>query len=117
MRQKKWLILRCITGNYPTIQLILLKATGNYLEINKEIGDFRKAYEYKEKERTIIDSIRNVEKTKQVTELEKKYNQAKNEKTIKELDQQKRIYLLLIIVAFLAIISFGFYLTAAISKT
>ena len=78
--------------------------------IGKESGDFRKAYENREQGRAITDSIRNIEKTKQVSELEKKYNQAKNEKTIKELAQQKRIYLLLIIAAGLAILAIGFYL-------
>lgn len=60
-------------------------------------GDYKKAFETKEASRNITDSIRNVEKAKQVTELERKYTQAKNEKTIKELAQQKRIYLLLAI--------------------
>jgi two-component sensor histidine kinase len=77
--------------------------------IGKETGDFRKAYEYRELSRAITDSIRNTETTTQVTELERKYSQAKNEKTIKELAQQKRIYLLLIIAAGLALTVIGFY--------
>lgn len=57
--------------------------------IAKETGDYKMAFETKELARAITDSVRNVEKTKQVSELEKKYTQAKNEKTIKELAQEK----------------------------
>lgn len=79
--------------------------TGNiaYREYGYEIlkgvykgkNDYRKAYEYYEKATHLRDSLGNIEKVKQVSELERKYNQAKNEKTIKELAQQKRIYVLL----------------------
>ncbi|MEI9910959.1 MAG: histidine kinase [Bacteroidota bacterium] len=78
--------------------------------IGKETGDFRKAYEYRELARAITDSIRNTEATTQVTELERKYSQAKNEKTINELAQQKQIYLLLAIAGLLAAIAIGFFL-------
>ena len=57
--------------------------------IAKETGNFEKAYEYKELSRNITDSIRNAEKASQVTELERKYSQAKNERRIIELAQQK----------------------------
>jgi hypothetical protein len=73
-------------------------------------GDFRKAFDYKEMARAISDSIRNVEKTMQVNELERKYSQAKNEKTIKELAQQKQIYLLFAVAGLLAAIAIGFFL-------
>ena len=59
---------------------------------------------------SIHDSLTNVAKTKTITELEKKYNQAKNEKTIKELAQEKRIYVLLIIAAILALIALAFFI-------
>ena len=58
----------------------------------------------------IHDSLTNVEKTKTITELEKKYDQAKNEKTIKELAQEKRIYILLVIAAILALIALAFFI-------
>ncbi len=60
--------------------------------------------------KVIMDSVQNTERTKVVNELEKKYNQAKNEKTIKELAQEKRIYLLLALAALLGIVIFLFYL-------
>jgi tetratricopeptide (TPR) repeat protein len=78
--------------------------------IGKEAGDFRLAYESMELARTITDSIRNVEQTMQVNELERKYSQAKNEKTINELAQQKQIWLLLAIAGLLTVITIGFYL-------
>lgn len=78
--------------------------------IAEETGDFKKAFAYKEMGRTITDSIRNVMKTTQVAELERKYSQAKNEKTISELAQQKRIYLLLAIAGFFGLIALAFFI-------
>ncbi len=52
---------------------------------------------------TTRDSIFSLEKNKVIQELEKKYNQTKNEKIISELSQQRKIYILCMIVA-LAII-------------
>lgn len=83
---------------------------GLLADIGKESGDYKKAYDFREMQRAILDSVRNVEKTKKVAELEKKYNQAKNEQTIKELAQQKQIYLLLAIAGLLAAIAIGFFL-------
>lgn len=56
------------------------------------------------------DSIFSLEKNKIIQELEKKYNQAKNEKLITELSQQKKIYLLLIVAAIFIIVIVIFYL-------
>jgi anti-sigma regulatory factor (Ser/Thr protein kinase) len=71
-------------------------------------NDYKNAYQFKEKGRKIQDSLRNIEKVKQVTELERKYSQAKNEKTIVELAQQRRIYLLLAVAALLGLGLLGF---------
>lgn len=78
--------------------------------IASESGDYKTAFIKKEAARSITDSIRNIEKTKQVTELERKYTQAKNEKTIQELAQQKRIYFLLAIAGLLALAALSFFL-------
>lgn len=78
--------------------------------IAKESGNYKLAFEKANLARAITDSIRNVEKVKEVTELEKKYNQAKNEKTIKELAQQKSIYLLLALAGLLSAVAIGFFL-------
>ncbi|MEQ1676076.1 MAG: histidine kinase [Chitinophagaceae bacterium] len=58
----------------------------------------------------INDSLTNVEKTKTISELEKKYNQAKNEKTIKELAQERRIYLLLAVAGFFGLVALAFFI-------
>ncbi|MFN8251035.1 MAG: histidine kinase [Ferruginibacter sp.] len=58
----------------------------------------------------ITDSLSNAEKSKQINELEQKYNKAKNEKTIKELAQEKRIYLLLALAGLLAVFAVSFFL-------
>lgn len=78
--------------------------------IGEETGDYKKAFQYKEMSRAITDSIRNVEKATQVAELERKYSQAKNEQTITELAQQKRIYLLLAIAGLLGLIALAFFI-------
>lgn len=78
--------------------------------IGKESGDYREAYENMERSRAISDSIRDVEKTMQVNELERKYSQAKNEKAIEELAQQKQIWLLLAIAGLLTVITIGVFL-------
>lgn len=87
----------------------IAESYGLLSRIGQLSGDYKKAYDYKESERAILDSVRNVEKTKAVSELEKKYNQTKNEQTIKELAQQKQIYLLLAIAGLLAVIAIGFF--------
>lgn len=73
-------------------------------------GEYKKALEYSNLQRVINDSISNVEKTEAVAELEKKYNQAKNENTIKDLDKRKQLYLFLAIAGLLAALSVAFFL-------
>ena len=64
-------------------------------EIADSLGDYKTAYRALYAEKKITDSLNTQENAKAVNEVEKKYNQAKNEKTIKELSQQKLIYALL----------------------
>jgi tetratricopeptide (TPR) repeat protein len=78
--------------------------------IAKETGNFEKAYEYKELSRNITDSIQNAEKASLVTELERKYSQAKNERKIEELAQQKRTWLLLAVAGLLALVALTFFI-------
>jgi two-component sensor histidine kinase/tetratricopeptide (TPR) repeat protein len=56
------------------------------------------------------DSIFKVQRTEKINELEQKYGKAKNEKTIKELAQQKSIYLLLALAGLLAVAAIAFFL-------
>lgn len=81
-----------------------------YSLIEKERGDYKAAFEANEVFRSINDSIRTGEQARQVAELEKKYNQAKNEQTIRELAQQKQIYLLFAVAGLLVAVVIGFYL-------
>lgn len=78
--------------------------------IGKESGEYKKAYEYREMARAISDSVRNVEKTREVAELEKKYNQEKNEQKIKSLAQQKRFYLMLTVAGLLGLTALIFFI-------
>jgi tetratricopeptide (TPR) repeat protein len=54
-------------------------------------GDFENALKAHEKMLSYTDSLKLLEKTKAINELEKKYDQVKNEKTINELNQQTEI--------------------------
>lgn len=78
--------------------------------INKASGNYEKAYEYRELGLAITDSVRNVEKTKEVAELERKYNQEKNENRIHELARQKQLYLLLALAGLLGLAVLGFFI-------
>lgn len=73
-------------------------------------GDYKKALEYYDLDKVIKDSISNVDRTKAVAELEKKYDQAKNENTIKDLDKKKQLYLFLAIAGLLAALAIAFFL-------
>jgi tetratricopeptide (TPR) repeat protein/anti-sigma regulatory factor (Ser/Thr protein kinase) len=79
-------------------------------DIAEFTGNWKDAFYSLREVKVIMDSVQNIDRTKAVNELEKKYNQAKNEKTIKELDQEKRIYGLLALAALLGIAVFIFYL-------
>lgn len=61
-----------------------------YENYNKS-GDYKNALRAHEQMMSYSDSLNLLEKTKAITELEKKYDQVKNEKTINELNQQTEI--------------------------
>ena len=73
-------------------------------------GDFRQAYKMCLLKNAINDSIRTVEKSEAVTELEKKYHQAKNEITIKDLEKKNQLYLLIALSGLFALLALGMYL-------
>ncbi len=73
-------------------------------------GDYKKALNYSDLEKGIKDSISNVDKIEAVAEIEKKYNQVKNENTIKDLDKKKQLYLFLAITGLLAALAIAFFL-------
>ncbi len=79
-------------------------------KIAQEKGDYKKAFEYKELEKNINDSITSKARSASVAELEEKYNQASNEKTIIDLAKQKQLYLLLAIAALLFLIIIALFL-------
>ncbi len=79
-------------------------------DIASASGNHALALSAYKKERLIADSIGTEEKLAAVTELEKKYNQAKNEKTIRELAQQKQIYLLFGLAGLLTALVIAFFL-------
>lgn len=79
-------------------------------DIEVAAENYKEALWARDNQKKISDSLFTAERTKTVNELEKKYNQARNERTIKELSQQKQIYLLLALAGFLALLLIGFFL-------
>lgn len=79
-------------------------------EISNRSENYKEAVDAMNSYITIIDSLTNAEKLKTINELEQKYNKAQNEKTIKELAQQKRIYLLLAVAGLFALIGLIFFI-------
>lgn len=79
-------------------------------EIADSLGDHATAYNALYHEKKITDSLNTAENAKAVTEVEKKYHQARNEKTIRELNQQKQIYALIAVAGVLVAGIVAFYL-------
>ena len=74
---------------------MMISAYENIYLASKANGDSTRGLNAYEKMVAIRDSLFSVEKNNAITELEKKYNQAKNENTIRDLSKKKQIYLLL----------------------
>lgn len=70
-------------------------------EIAVQSGNYKEALAAMTAEKQITDSLQNADRNKVINELEKKYNQEKNEKTIQELALQKQVYILVLVVVLL----------------
>lgn len=99
-----------ICANALEYKLYIAESQRIIAEAANLTGDYKKAYTALKTERMLRDSINNIERTKVVAELEKKYNQAKNENTIKDLDKKKQLYFFLAIAAILTATTIGFFL-------
>jgi tetratricopeptide (TPR) repeat protein len=97
----------CRLDAYPPM---IANAWNLLYEIENKAGNYQAAMYAQQQETKIRDSITTAERTKAVAELEKKYSQSQNEKTIRELAQQKQIYGLLALAGLLALILVGFFL-------
>ena len=89
---------------------MMITAYDNIYLAAKATGNNGKSLMAHEKMVALRDSLITVEKNSAITELEKKYNQAKNENTIKDLSKKKQLYLLLAIAGLLAVAAIGFFL-------
>lgn len=76
----------------------------------EKAGNTTKAYQVFKMYEHIKDSTFTLQRTEKINELEQKYNKTKNEKTIRELAQQKRIYLLLALAGLLGTAAIAFFL-------
>jgi tetratricopeptide (TPR) repeat protein len=89
----------------------LLRSMNDRLyEAYKAKDDPRLALNYLEKFRVLNDSLVDKENAETINELEAKYNKVEDQRTIKELAQQKRIYLLLAVAGLFALIGLIFFL-------
>lgn len=89
---------------------LIMNAWALIYTIEEKAGHYKEAMAALKIAQSMSDSLASAERTRVVNELERKYNQQKNERTIKELSQQKKIYLLLAGVAILGMVSIGFFL-------
>lgn len=76
----------------------------------KETGNATKSLMAHEKMVALKDTLFTLANNKTITELEKKYNQAKNESTIKDLAKKKQLYFLLAVAGLLAVAAIAFFL-------
>ena len=83
---------------------------GKLYEAYKANGETANALENLEKYKQMSDSLINKENAEVINEMEGKYNQAKNETTIKDLDKKKQFYFFLAIAGLLAALAIGFFL-------
>jgi two-component sensor histidine kinase len=83
---------------------------GKLYEAYKANGETAHALENLEKYKEMSDSLINKENAEVINEMEGKYNQAKNETTIKDLDKKKQFYFFLAIAGLLAALAIGFFL-------
>lgn len=79
-------------------------------EIAEKNNDPQKALMALQEEKKLTDSINDATKVAAIQELEKKYNQAKNEQKIHQLAQEKTILILLVLAALFAVLLIGFFL-------
>lgn len=93
------------TGNPETIA----NAYALIYQISTRTENYKDALNAMENYYEIQDSLTNVEKSRTINELEQKYNKARNEKTIRELAQQKRIYVLLAAAGLFALLGLLFF--------
>ena len=80
------------------------------VRIYEKSGNISKALDAAKTFEHLKDSIFKVQRAEKINELEQKYNKSKNEKTIKELAQQKRIYLLLAVAGLFALLGLIFFI-------
>ncbi|GGD82279.1 hypothetical protein GCM10011514_52890 [Emticicia aquatilis] len=94
--------------NHGTIASIGIYSEG--VQIYEQAGNLPKAFASLKTYEHLKDSLFKVQRSEKINELEQKYNKAKNEKTIKELAQQRSIYLLVALAGILGVVIIAFYL-------
>jgi hypothetical protein len=83
---------------------LIINAYSLIYEIEKSAGRYQQALMASDTVKLLNDSLFNQEKTEPIYQLEKRYNQAKNEQKIQALSNQKKV-LTLSLVALLALIT------------
>ena len=100
-------LLYCQLEKYPPL---IMNAYALIYTIEEKAGHYKEAIAALKVAQAISDSLTSADRIRVVNELENKYDQAKNEKTILELSQQKKISLLMAGMAILVAISIAFFL-------
>ncbi|MFN8349191.1 MAG: histidine kinase [Spirosomataceae bacterium] len=98
------------TAKYNQGSIASIGIYSEAMQIFEQAGHIPKAYAALKTYEHLKDSLFKVKRAEKINELEQKYNKTKNENTIRELAQERRIYLLLALVGILAAAAIGFFL-------
>lgn len=104
-------------SNYPFLQYDVYN---NLHQIYGFSHDYKNAYEVLEKAKTLSDSLFEDSKGKQIEELSAKYESAKKELEIKELNEQQekdRLHILFLVIALLFVIIIAVFVTVYLQKS
>ncbi|MBL0135894.1 MAG: histidine kinase [Chitinophagaceae bacterium] len=82
---------------------------GEATKLFEQAGNLPRALQMMRIYDKIKDSVFKLQRLEKINELEQKYNKATNERTIRELDQQRSIYILLSLAGLLAVIVIAFF--------
>ena len=104
-------------SNYPFLQYDVYN---NLHQIYGFSHDYKNAYEVLEKAKTLSDSLFEDSKGKQIEELSAKYESAKKELEIKELNEQQekdRLHILFLVIALSFVIIIAVFVTVYLQKS
>lgn len=87
-----------------------MKIYSEAVQVYEAAGNLPKAMDAFKKYDHLKDSLFTLQRTEKINELEQRYEKTKNEKEIRELSQEKKIYLLFSVAGLFGLIAVGFFI-------